>query len=588
MTSLDSSTPQRLPAQTTIKGLFDSEFQFAIPPYQRAYSWEEKQLAQFLLDLREQPPGKPYFLGHFLFEREESGGADSGQLLVIDGQQRLTTVVIFFSCLLRELKRRGEPGGDAGAAVSDSEVLHGRYLTRSAGNRLRTVDYDNPFFDRVVIEGLESTEEEVPRSQRLIYEARELFAKALQDENAATLATWRETVETAVVTDFEVPGKVQATQIFAFQNDRGVDLTELEKLKAFLMHKVYLHSAHRGEAAAVRDIEQHFADIYKLTERIKLGEDQVLRHHNVAFLRGWKNTALENIRAELKDEPEAARVKWIKGFCHDLRESFQHVAEIERQAERECAIADPLILDAPNSWPLLLKLFRFHRGEITSEPIQRILRLMEITLFKKAYSAGDYRSHGFHGAAKSYQGNIEALLAQLERWAQQGFQDYWAFNQGFRALLDGNYHFYPTTRYLLWKYENRLREPHRSKGMSPADFLNLYDETAWRSTIDHIMPQNPASVVLTQEFRDRYLNNLGNLVLMNLGKNASANNALPADKVETLANSTLISHKNVARMIEANGKWSEEEIEARKQEIVEFALDHWEAQSTLKDTTTCP
>jgi hypothetical protein len=577
MTRMNPPSHQKLPPETTIQGLFDSEFQFAIPPYQRAYSWEEKQLAQFLLDLREQPSGKPYFLGHFLFERQEEGGADPGRLLVIDGQQRLTTVVIFFSCLLRELKRRDESAGDAGAPVANTLGWHGRYLARSDGNRLRTVDYDNPFFDRLIIEGLESTEEEIPRSQRLIREARDLFAKEMKKDDAVTLVRWGETVEKAVVTDFEVPGKVQATQIFAFQNDRGVELTELEKLKAFLMHKVYLHSAHRGEATAIRDIEQHFADIYKLTERIKLGEDQVLGHHNTAFLKGW-HPALENIRTELKGEPETARVKWIKGFCHDLRESFQHVAEIEREAERECSFADPLILDAPNSWPLLLKLFRFHRTEVNSGPIRRILRLMEITLFKKAYSAGDYRSHGFHGAAKNYDGNKESLLAMLENWAQHGFQPYWAFNQGFKALLEGSYHFYPTTRYLLWKYENRLREPHRNKEMSPVDFLNLYDETAWRSTIDHIMPQNPKNLVLTQEFRDRWLNNLGNLVLMNLRKNASANNDLPADKLITLADSTLISQKNVAETIRTNGRWGEEEIEARKRKIVEFALQHWEAQ----------
>ena len=301
----------------------------------------EKQLAQLIEDLKEQPPGKPYFLGHFLFERDGSGETDSRRLLVIDGQQRLTTVVTFFSCLLRELALRGKAAADAPDAASDLESLRTRYLARPDGNRLKTVLYDNPFFDRLIIEWLDSAEDEIPRSQKRLRDAREYFANELRHaESVAMVATWRETIETAVVTTFEVPSKVQATQIFGFQNDRGIDLTNLEKVKALLMQMVYLHSDPRREEETISDIELHFAEIYKLTERIKLGEDQVLNHHSTAFLQGWKS-ATENIRLELKAVPDAVKVQWTKGFRHDLRESFQHISEIEREAERECAFAAP-------------------------------------------------------------------------------------------------------------------------------------------------------------------------------------------------------------------------------------------------------
>lgn len=63
--------------------------QFEIPRYQRAYSWGKKQREQLIEDLRD-VKGKYYF-GHFLFE--ESG--DDNTIKVIDGQQRITTLVIF-------------------------------------------------------------------------------------------------------------------------------------------------------------------------------------------------------------------------------------------------------------------------------------------------------------------------------------------------------------------------------------------------------------------------------------------------------------------------------------------------------------
>lgn len=66
---------------------------FEIPRYQRAYSWGKKQREQLIEDIRD-AKGK-YYLGHFLFEKND----DEKILKVIDGQQRITTLVIFFSSL---------------------------------------------------------------------------------------------------------------------------------------------------------------------------------------------------------------------------------------------------------------------------------------------------------------------------------------------------------------------------------------------------------------------------------------------------------------------------------------------------------
>ena len=77
----------------------------AVPSYQRAYSWEKAQWQQLIDDLKESEGN--YYLGHFLFEHPE-GETDPDKLLVIDGQQRLTTLIIFFSCLRHALSRSEE------------------------------------------------------------------------------------------------------------------------------------------------------------------------------------------------------------------------------------------------------------------------------------------------------------------------------------------------------------------------------------------------------------------------------------------------------------------------------------------------
>ena len=84
-----------------IRQLFENSESIRIPAYQRAFSWESKQCSQFLEDLLEQK-GKKYYLGQFLFEK------DGSTLLIIDGQQRLTTTVLFLSAIARILNSKGE------------------------------------------------------------------------------------------------------------------------------------------------------------------------------------------------------------------------------------------------------------------------------------------------------------------------------------------------------------------------------------------------------------------------------------------------------------------------------------------------
>ena len=91
--------------------------QFEIPRYQRAYSWGKKQREQLIEDLRD-VKGKYYF-GHFLFE--ESG--DDNTIKVIDGQQRITTHVIFYSSLYAELKKRGDQ------FLNDANRIRHLYIT---------------------------------------------------------------------------------------------------------------------------------------------------------------------------------------------------------------------------------------------------------------------------------------------------------------------------------------------------------------------------------------------------------------------------------------------------------------------------
>jgi uncharacterized protein with ParB-like and HNH nuclease domain len=69
---------------------------FAVPQYQRSYSWNEQNLEDFWFDMqRSISEGGEYFLGSFVLSREDSADYHS----IIDGQQRIATTTILLASM---------------------------------------------------------------------------------------------------------------------------------------------------------------------------------------------------------------------------------------------------------------------------------------------------------------------------------------------------------------------------------------------------------------------------------------------------------------------------------------------------------
>lgn len=142
-----------------IQQLFINSGSVRIPAYQRAYSWGDKQCAQFLEDLLEQK-GKKYYLGQFLFEK------DGNTLFIIDGQQRLTTTILFLSAIAK-IKILKDQNVD-----SIREI----YLT----DVFKTIDDDQVIFKKVTQKHLVSVVDDTETiSQKRIIEAFNFFETEL-------------------------------------------------------------------------------------------------------------------------------------------------------------------------------------------------------------------------------------------------------------------------------------------------------------------------------------------------------------------------------------------------------------------------
>lgn len=98
----------------------------------------------------------------------------------------------------------------------------------------------------------------------LIHKAKVLFETEFAKTDTAELERWCNLVQKARITQFIVEDKIQAAQIFAFQNDRGKGLSKIEILKSFFMLQIYLSSDNKEHTErSISFLEREFANIYQ-------------------------------------------------------------------------------------------------------------------------------------------------------------------------------------------------------------------------------------------------------------------------------------------------------------------------------------
>jgi hypothetical protein len=227
---------------------------FDIPEYQRSYAWEVSQLEDFLDDLRYLPEERTHFFGNVVLdEGEEPYETASERQLdvyrVVDGQQRLTTALIF-------LKVVSESDPSIAESIDEANLI------RLPGERPRLLpqDQDGEFFrDRIL--GSMTLAAETPSQTRLV-KAREHLEERVNELrseiSASTLAKrLRYDFQVNVV---EVDSDSEAASIFESINDRGRPLSSLEKTKSFLM---YMENRAGGGRALRSHINQRFGGIYR-------------------------------------------------------------------------------------------------------------------------------------------------------------------------------------------------------------------------------------------------------------------------------------------------------------------------------------
>ena len=230
-------------AERPIGDIFNDGYRFSIPRYQRPYAWTTEQAGEMFDDLARAArcehrleDSDPYFLGSVVLVKDEG----DARAEVVDGQQRLTTLITLLS-VVREFLPPGH------AAALDKRIFQeGDPIKGTLDQpRLTLRDRDQPFLEKHILDrdGLTQLRDvgaaALPDSQRNLVANALLFQDRLadlSDEERKRLVSFIDGYTYLVVVatrDFD-----SAYRIFTVLNERGLDLTHSDILKAEIIGEI--------------------------------------------------------------------------------------------------------------------------------------------------------------------------------------------------------------------------------------------------------------------------------------------------------------------------------------------------------------
>lgn len=567
--------------KTTIKQMLSSGTIY-VPDYQRAYSWDVEfdkknkplQLNVFISDLEAYKQSRnksPYYFGHFIFEKKEEGDKYG----VIDGQQRITTIIIFLSVLFNKLiKKRGVE--NLSQLKECEQVIFEDIIKRKSTYRFNTVEYDDQLFKDYIIDrrsepNINKLETE---SAKRIVKAYKFFTDFLEDKSREYLVEMIEIIAEASCSTYPVQDESEAIQMFIFQNNRGKKPSNLEIIKSQFMYQIHLLGGDE-KSNLLKEIKNRFEKIYKSIASIEnvVDEDSVLLYTlRVYFDSLWEDNSLNKINEELS-KPES--INFIKQFTYSLTESFESLVRFYTIDEKENFAVHSLISlgGVGIAIPFILKAYKFNLEE---DDVKELCKSLESLVLRHRLigTRADIRSR-LNDEYKRFSENFPSIQGILDRIKDMKTTQDWWFgywnNSELEKSLQGEIN-HGVAKFLLWKYENHLESVGNNSGYLPPRF-----DTIENPELEHIAPvtknEQPSAGYdnYDEEFINKYIHCIGNYLLISKSHNSSIGNKPFSNKLETYTH--LKQQQEIQEMTKENKIWSRELIQKRKDKIISFLMD---------------
>jgi Protein of unknown function DUF262/Protein of unknown function (DUF1524) len=569
------------PKDKSIKSLFISGNQFSIPRFQREYSWDKKNYQEFFNDMINcltikdgKLEANSYFLGTMLFVGDYSEVQENTKsILVVDGQQRITTITILFSALSDRFRKIGEG--------KLSEQIFRYIMTEDDnGNEVRILESKThyPYFSffiqdskkKDIIKTATEEEECIKESFDYLYsnleekKLRPLLKKKLGSDAVDQLLyvdilkAIRDQVLGTIFISISTPDKENANMIFEILNAKGKRLSHVDLIK----NKIFEIVDDKGSA--------DFAEI-KWSE---IKQNLIARNESIGLATFYRHFWICNYKKTSASKLYDDFQKEVKPKTKDRYKEF--LREIEKDSKIYIQILNPRRDDYENrkeyfwlvqSLNVLMNFFNIVQVRIALIALFKAKEkgLINTTKFKSTiiYLENFHFAYNsiISGSANRFESIYSKFAIQLNKCSTKEqvvknidenlidplnnlFPDFQQFSKGFIELT-----------FSKKDHPNNVKSKYAINKINA--FYDGQEVFSDNGTIEHIKPEKDGLESLK----------IGNLILLEGNLNNQAGDMPYVDKKKTYLKS---SYKWIKAFVKENENWTEEQIEIRAIELAKI------------------
>ena len=476
---------------------------------------------------------------------------------LVDGQQRLTTLVILFKAIEKAFGEDQETGKNIRNDLR-------RMLVKGDDHNLvllQTNHDSSDVFASYIRDGEIRRDSIVTSADANVINAAEeceAFVANWQMTDGLTdlVATIRHKLS-MIYHELNDEGTVY--RVFEVLNSRGLDVRWIDKTKSQLMASIYEYVEPGSQADGLREVQNLFKDVYRL-----LGLDNHLGAEALRFAGTFSSDKPLNRVLNEQDASAALlqaadkRLKtivssatWLKtvvGKVVDLHNDQRRAAVTRISQARFLAIA------------IMLRGFDEETERNLLGAWERVtFRIFTLAGKDSRSKVGDYIRLGY--SVLKEKPNAEEIKGKIKALAD-GFDIDTIIDDETWEDWYGGYN--EEVRYLLFRYEEHLA---RESGatMNESQWAKVWAADPARS-IEHIMPQSSGK---------SYIHSLGNLTMLPPGVNSSLKDRPPSDKAAKYVECGMQSTLEIGHEIENGLKWDKKAVRARASKIEEFVRNEW-------------
>ncbi|WRB56328.1 DUF262 and DUF1524 domain-containing protein [Helicobacter pylori] len=522
--------------------------QLVIPIYQRLYSWEKEQCKQLwddIIKIGGDDKMDGHFIGSILYVLDGITHSNNA-LLIIDGQQRLTTITLLLTALRDHWSDKRKEIEDHYLINSDKDSDKKFRLILSESDKdtlLSLIDKDKiePSEPSLkIVENFKLFEEWVSNTDKL-----ETIFKGLEKLTIVWIALKK--------------GEDDPQLIFESMNSKGMELTQTDLIRNYIVMETEDEKQEGFYNKYWRAMEEEF-------EQSKRGDlfNKFVRHYLTIKTREIPN--INKVYVALKDYQQKEGIG-IEELLKDLQKYCGYFCQIvfKKEADKDLnkALGFLVGLEMDVIYPLLLELYS--DGVLSKDDFIPIVALIESYICRRAVCGLGtnslnkvFPSFTKHIQKDEYFKSLKAHFGYLTE--KQRFPN----NDEFRNLfITINFYNFQKKKYFFERLENFDRKERVC--------TNEY-------TIEHIMPQELTEEWERdlgenfQEIHDKYLHTIGNLTLTGYNSEYSNKSFQEKRDMEKGFKDSPLRLNQGLRDLESFG---EEEIKKRANDLADWALKIW-------------